>query len=44
MIMFSRVLATKRDEGGLLRFEVPDTGVYLVMVGDAPARRVVVVR
>ena len=42
--VFGRLLATRRDEGGLLRVDVPATGVYLVKVGDAPARRVVVVR
>ena len=42
--VFGRMLATKRDDGGLLRVDVPATGVYLVKVGDAPARRVVVVR
>lgn len=42
--VFGRVLATKRDDGGLLRFDAPATGVYLVRVGDAPARKVVVVR
>ncbi len=42
--VFGRMLATKRDEGGLLRFDVPATGTYLIRVGDSPARRVVVVR
>ena len=36
------VFAVKRDEGGLLRVDVPAAGVYLVKVGDAPAHRVVV--
>lgn len=40
--MYGRMLATKRDEGGMLRVDVPATGVYLVKVGDTPARRVVV--
>lgn len=42
--VFGRVLATKRDDGGLLRFDAPAAGVYLVRVGDAPARKVAVVR
>ena len=42
--LYGRVLAIKRDEGSLLRFDVPATGTYLVRIGDAPARRVVVVR
>lgn len=39
-----RVLATRRDEGLPVRFDVPATGTYLVKVGGAPARRIVVVR
>ena len=42
--VFGRVLATKRDDGGVLRFDAPAAGVYLVRVGDAPARKVAVVR
>jgi hypothetical protein len=42
--LYGRVLATKRDEGSLLRFDIPVTGTYLIRVGDTPARRVVVVR
>ena len=42
--VYGRVLATKRDDGGLLRFDAPAAGVYLVRVGDAPARKVAVVR
>ena len=42
--VYGRVLAVKRDDGGLLRFDAPVTGVYLVKVGDALARRVVVIR
>ena len=34
-----RVLATKNDD---YCFEVPAAGVYLIQVGDAPARRIVV--
>ena len=37
--VFGRLLATRRDEGNLLRFDVPIAGVYLVRVGNAPARR-----
>lgn len=39
-----RVLATRRDEGLPVRFDAPATGTYLVKVGGAPARRIVVVR
>ena len=39
-----RVLATKKDDYSLLRFDVPAAGTYLIRIGDAPARRVVVVR
>lgn len=39
-----RVLAARRDEGLPVRFDVPATGTYLVKVGGAPARRIVVVR
>ena len=42
--LYGRVLATKRNEGSLLRFDVPATGTYLIRIGDAPARRVVVIR
>ena len=42
--LYGRVLAIKRDEGTLLRFDVPATGTYLIRIGDSPARRVVVVR
>ena len=42
--LYGRVLATKRNEGSLLRFDVPATGTYLIRIGDAPARRIVVVR
>ena len=42
--VYGRMLATRRDEGGLLRFDVSSSGVYLVKVGDAPARRVVMIR
>ena len=39
-----RQLATKTDEYDVLRFDVPSTGAYLIKVGNAPARRIVVVR
>lgn len=39
-----RVLATKRDDYSLLRFDVPSAGTYLIRIGNAPARRVVVIR
>ena len=42
--LYGRVLATKRNEGSLLWFDVPATGTYLIRIGDAPARRVVVIR
>ena len=42
--VYGRLLATKRDDGGLLRFDAPAAGVYLVRVGDAPASKVVVIR
>ena len=39
-----RKLAVKQDEYGLLRFEVPVSGAYLVKIGNLPARRIVVIR
>ena len=39
-----RVLATKQDLYTALRFDVPASGTYLVRIGNAPARRVVVIR
>ena len=42
--VYGRLLASKRDDGGLLRFDVPAAGVYLVSVGHAPASKVVVIR
>ncbi len=39
-----RVMAVKRNEGDAIRFDVPASGTYLVKVGSAPARRIVVVR
>lgn len=37
-----RILATRRDEWQMLRFDVPASGVYLVKVGDHTVRKVVV--
>jgi len=39
-----RVLATKQDYDMPLRFDVPATGTYMIKIGSAPARRVVVIR
>lgn len=39
-----RVLATKQDEYTPLHFDVSVSGVYLVKIGNHPARKVVVVR
>ena len=39
-----RLLATRRDTYGPVRFAAPATGTYLVRVGSAAARRIVVVR
>ncbi len=39
-----RVLATRRDTYGPVRFDAPAAGTYLVRVGSAAARRIVVVR
>jgi len=39
-----RLLASRCDEMGVLYFEVPAAGTYLVRVGNSPAKRVVVVR
>lgn len=40
-----RSLAVKRDDyGNGIRFDIPASGVYLVKVGNAPARKVVVIR
>ena len=34
----------RREENGKMAFAVPTSGVYLVRVGDHPARRIVVIR
>ena len=39
-----RVFATKKDDYSLLHFDVPAAGIYLIRIGNAPARRVVVIR
>ena len=39
-----RVLAIKQDYDMPLRFDVPATGTYMIKIGNAPARRVVVIR
>ena len=39
-----RLLATRRDTYGPVRFDAPAAGTYLVRVGSAAARRIVIVR
>ena len=39
-----RLLATKRETAQEVLLDVPASGVYLVKIGDAPARRIVVKR
>ena len=39
-----RQLAVRRSEYGDVRFDIPATGTYLVKVGNATARRIVVVK
>ena len=39
-----RVLATKLDEYAPLRFDVTASGVYMLKIGNHPARKVVVIR
>ena len=39
-----RQLAMRRNEGSPVHFDVPASGTYLVKVGSAPARRIVVVK
>lgn len=39
-----RLLATKRETAQEVLLDVPASGAYLVKIGDAPARRVVVRR
>ena len=39
-----KLLATKRETAQEVLLDVPASGVYLVKIGDAPARRIVVKR
>lgn len=39
-----RLLATKHDDRNLVIFDLPSAGVYLVKIGDAPARKIVVMK
>ena len=39
-----RILAKKRDEYTLLRFDIPASGTYLVKIGNHAARRIVMIR
>ena len=39
-----RRMAARRDDFAMLHFDVPASGAYLVKVGHAPARRVVVIK
>lgn len=39
-----RMLATKRDNTETLFFDVPTSGVYMIKVGNYPARKVVVIK
>jgi hypothetical protein len=39
-----RVLAIMRNKSNAVLFDAPASGTYLVKIGDAPARRIVVVR
>ena len=39
-----RVLAVKRNDQGMIRFDVAASGAYLIKVGNHPARKIVVVR
>lgn len=39
-----RQLAVRRNEGALMHFDVPASGTYLVKIGSAPARRIVMVK
>ena len=39
-----RLLATKRETAQEVLLDVPASGAYLVKIGDAPARRIVVKR
>lgn len=39
-----RVQATKQSSNQTITFEVPTAGIYLIKVGNAPARRIVVIK
>ncbi len=39
-----RILATKQDYGVPIRFDAPASGIYLIKIGNHPARRVVIIR
>ena len=39
-----RVMNSQLNAGEMVEFRMPATGVYLVKVGNAPAKRVLVVR
>ena len=39
-----RQLAVRRNEGAPMHFDVPASGTYLVKIGSAPARRIVMVK
>lgn len=38
------LLATRRDDFGLLQFDVPASGAYLIQVANLPARRIIVAK
>jgi hypothetical protein len=42
--VMGRLLATRRETAQEVLFDVPASGAYLVKIGDAPARRIVVRR
>ena len=37
-------VATKRDDNTQLCFDTPASGVYMIRIGNHPAKRVVVIR
>ena len=39
-----RIVSTRRENFSAVRFDIPTSGVYLVKIGNLPARRIVVVR
>ena len=39
-----RILSTKQDYGTPLQFDIPASGAYMIMIGNCPARKVVVIR